>query len=234
MDKITRDSPALDFGRKEMYKRMRGLAGSVIKAELKYIPPNAHFLFSLVGKAGFVVEDIPNNAIHIPTTTDETVELMDELRDSHMVPSEIRALDLGCGLGSFVDSLSVYLDYIKIERFRITGVDLSPSVLADAQRIADGRHIRNVSFEQRDFTKMTREELGGFNFVYLYKPFNEGFFTSMEDLLPRLSPGTVLVTRLCKGVRSLSSDQFRLMLHPLYLKYNDEYTVHVRQEVQKA
>jgi SAM-dependent methyltransferase len=201
----------------KMMSRMRNLSGAIRLAEDKHL----------------LTEGVPKFTIHAPTTTDETLKLLNDIAGKIKLPKEIIAADLGSGLGSFACSASIYFDQLiarnKISKFSVTGFDLSTELIEDAARIAQEQKIRNVSFLNRDFTKFSREDLKPYNLVYIYQNFkNPDLEQALENIFPLLAADAKLITRLCGNVKVLRSDLFWLAFHPLKDKYGYEYGLFIR------
>lgn len=209
-------------------KKAVDLALAVTDAERRQAPANARWMLDLVGRACFAVTDAPRSSVHIPTTPDETYQLFDELRKVASLPQKIRALDLGCGIGSFACSMALYLQDNGLSDFHVTGIEISPSMIAEAKKLTESLSISNLTFINKDFTGFSEEDLKVYNIIYIFKPFKDGFNPMMEELLPKLAPDTLLITRLCMEVKVLDSELFRLILNPLHKDYGEAFAVYIR------
>jgi SAM-dependent methyltransferase len=88
---------------------------------------------------------------------DAILSIIHERLDPSFAP--VRALDFGCGVGRLLLPLS--------ERCRdVTGVDVSPSMLAEARRNCDSAGAKNVTLAQAD-DKLSGVT-GNFDFVHTY------------------------------------------------------------------
>jgi hypothetical protein len=217
--------------RRIMLARAEKLSKAVLAAHKSHMPGGGSFIFSLLGNSsGFLVKDVPNS-VHVPTSPEETIEVLDDVSRMTKLPEKIKAADLGSGLGSFACSLSLYLDHIKREDFHVTGFEISNILRPEAEKIAKKHGIKNVSFINKDFTKMTRQDFNEFNFIYAYKPFNLNFGLVMRDVLPRIAPGTMILTRLCGDIGILkASSLFTPVFNPLFAKSQEEYTLYIRTD----
>lgn len=212
-------------------KRIEKLSKAVTAAQKSHMPGGGGFIFTLISQSsGFLVKDV-QNSVHVPTLPEETVEVLDDVRRMVKLPEKVNAADLGSGLGSFACSLSIYLDFLQMENFHITGLEMSDILRPQAEKIAKKHGIRNVNFVKRDFTQMNREDFNAFNFIYAYKPFNLNFSMVMRDVLPRIAPGTLILTRLCSEVGILKvSSLFRPVFNPLFAKNQEEYSLFIRTD----
>ena len=217
--------------------RMRNLSEAIRHAENSQLDACSILPLDKKSKTPFLVvgEGVPKDTIHLPTTTDETRELLDNIVGKIKLPKEIHLADLGSGLGSFACSASIYCDQLVsrgiISKFSVTGFDISSELIEDAARIAKEQKIRNVSFLNRDFTKFSSEDLKPYNLVYIYQSFkNPDLEQALEKVFPLLAPNAKLITRLCGNVKVLRSDLFWLAPHPLQDKYSYEYGLFVRTE----
>ncbi|MFC1767985.1 methyltransferase domain-containing protein, partial [Candidatus Margulisiibacteriota bacterium] len=192
--------------------RMEKLSLAVIGAENKYVNNTAGTAIFCEEGSNFIVKDLPRNAAHQPTTAIEAMELLDELKEAKLFPKEVRLVDFGSGIGSFMAAFSIYLEELGMERFSLKGFEGSEELLLDAQGLVRSQGIKNVEFVQMDFTALTEKDLRSYNMAYIYKPFSEEFSSSMRELLPRLAPGTILITRLCKNVPILQEEEFEEIL----------------------
>ena len=217
--------------RRVMLTKAEKLSKAVLAAHKSHMPGGGSFIFSLIcNSSGFLVKDVPNS-VHVPTSPEETIEVLDDVSRMNKLPEKIKAADLGSGLGSFACSLSIYLDYLKMEKFHVTGFEISDMLRPEAEKIAKKHDIRNVSFINKDFTKMTRENFNEFNLIYIYKPFNLNFGLVMRDVLPRIAPGTMILTRLCGDVGILkASSLFTPVFNPLFAKNQEEYSLFIRTD----
>lgn len=209
-------------------KKAVDLSLAVTEAERRHAPANSKWMFDLVGRACFPVSDAPRSAVHIPTTPDETYQLLDELRNVAPLPQKIRAADLGCGIGSFACGLSLYLQDNGVSDFHVTGIEISPSMIAEAQKLAESIGIRNLTFINKDFTGFSEKDLKAYNVIYIFKPFKDGFNPMMEELLPKIATDTLLITRLCMEIKTLDSALFRLIFHPLNKDFGEAFAVYMR------
>jgi SAM-dependent methyltransferase len=104
--------------------------------------------------------------------------------DPHFLP--VRALDFGCGVGRLLFAISARCEHA-------TGVDVSPSMLAEARRQAAEQAITNVSFTQSNDCSELSE--GTYCLVHSYIVFqhipeNRGY-AILERLLRCLRSGGV-------------------------------------------
>jgi len=108
-----------------------------------------------------------------------------------------RALDFGCGAARLVIPLA--------QRFEeVVGVDISPSMLAEAEKNCAERGIRNVRFALTADT--SREKLGAFSFVHSYIVFQHippaDGERLMRDLVDMLEPGGIALLHVTIARRS--------------------------------
>lgn len=180
-------------------------------------------------KSAYQVPDVKSPAIYIQTDVRRTYDLLDYLDSTDNLPKEeIKAADLGIGLGAFALSFAAYSAQLKLRKFSITGYEISPLLLAGAGRIAEEQNVRKVRFIQKDFTELVREDFKKFNFIYIFCPFIEGFVDIMDNVYPRIDPGTLLLTRCCPDQSVLRSPLFRLVDNPLEEFYGDVYYLYRR------
>lgn len=90
-----------------------------------------------------------------------------------------RALDFGCGVGRIVVAMA--------ERWEaVTGVDVSPSVLAECRRACDARGLKNVSLVEQ--IPDAEFDLVHSAIVLQHIPSNEGY-RLIAELARRVAPG---------------------------------------------
>lgn len=95
-------------------------------------------------------------------------------------------IDLGCGRGRGVFFLSHFFNC------RATGIDLTPSFIDKAERLAKKHSQNNVSFLCQDFTSYDFKERAC---VYLYgTTYSDECLAKLEDKLLRLPSGSRIVT----------------------------------------
>jgi len=223
----------LNFKRQEMMLKADKLTNAVWAAHRSYTGGPSQFIFDMICYGpGFPVKGVPRDSVHVPTTPDETIELIRDIRKMVKLPDKINAADLGSGLGSFSMSLSMYLEYLNYYKdFHVTGFELSNYLRPHAEKIAGEQEIKNVSFVGKDFTELTKEDFRPFNLIYIYKPFDQCFPYIMADVFPRIASGTLIITRLCGEARILQvSSLFRPVFNPRFAKYQEEYSLFIRTD----
>jgi hypothetical protein len=229
--KISSRSFNYHFGepRRIMTDKINHVADAVKIIERKILPADTFRSFWSAEKIKFNVKGVPRDGIYVPTNIRGTVEVLDNIYTSgHLPEEEIDAAVLGSGLGAFTMPFSIYCEYLNLSRYFVTGFEFNRH-LADASRtIAKRLEIRNVGYINKDFTQLVREDFKQFNFIYIFKPFEIAFVDVMDDVYPRINPGTLLLTRHCPREGALRSGQFKLLYKPLEEFYGNEYHLYQR------
>jgi hypothetical protein len=211
-----------------MTERIGHIADAVRVSELNIFakqPPISNSPF----KSAYQVPDVKSPALYIPTDVRMTFDILDHLDLTENLPKEeIKAADLGSGLGAFVLSFAAYSANLKLRRFSITGYEISRSLLAGAQKIAEEQNIKKVRFIEKDFTQLVQDDFKKFNFIYIFCPFIKDFVDIMDNVYPRIAPETLLLTRYCPDQGVLRSGLFRLIDIPLEELYGDAYFLYRR------
>ena len=116
-----------------------------------------------------------------------------------------RALEFGCGVGRHLLPLALQFD-------RVTGVDVSPSMLAEAERNCERARIENVELVRSDDALAALQ--GSFDFVLSYLVFQHIPVRRGEAiisrLLERVSPGGVAAIHVTTG---RSTPRWRQLIH---------------------
>lgn len=132
-------------------------------------------------------------------------ELVDRLREWRLLGPEIAVLDIGCGIGRIARALAPYVG-------RITGVDVSPAMVAEAERRS--RDLANV-----DFSLCAGSDLAPFAgrrfglivavdvFPYLVAAGPEIAARHIEDAAGLLDPGGALAIFNYSYRRDLAADR---------------------------
>ncbi len=71
------------------------------------------------------------------------IDLLNELFSRYSLPASSYAMDLGCGTGPVSH-------YLSQKGFRTYGIDVSPTAIEIAQKLAAERGLDNVTFEVKD------------------------------------------------------------------------------------
>jgi SAM-dependent methyltransferase len=173
--------------------------------------------------------DVKSPALYIPADVRIIYDVLDYLDTKECLQKEeIKVVDLGCGCGGFLLPFAAYSRGLQLRRFSATGYDLSPSLLAGAQKIAEEQNINNARFIEKDFTQLLQDDFKKFNFIYIFCPFIKDLADIMDDVYPRIAPETLLLTRSCPDQGVLKSDMFKLVEVPLEGSYGDEFLLYRR------
>jgi len=211
--------------------RMKAIEKLVRSAERDHMDLGSFTPFGNVEKNTFFME---NQIVYSPTTPEETVALLADIRNRDFLKRmpALNAVDLGSGAGGFVHYMAEYMSRFTDLKFSITGIEKDEDFVLDAAKIAGEMSVRNVKFICGDFTKvLTANELKDKNFFYLNQGLkNEDFEKALNDFLPRIPAGAVLVTRYCDRLDVLNSDFFEKKYHPLedFEDYGQDFTLFVR------
>lgn len=143
------------------------------------------------------------------TYIDQVLDNIKRYIDSDFKP--VRALDFGCGVGRLVMPLSEVANHV-------TGMDISDSMLNEAQKNCEERNIKNVLFVKSDDTLSQLE--GKYDFIHSYIvlqhiPVNRGetIFKNLIQYLDDNGVGVIHFTYL--RLNKLSTEYIRYII----LKY---------------
>jgi hypothetical protein len=186
----------------------------------------SHFVDN-AGQLCFVMDGGQRGEVYHGTEVHEVLQLLDSVRK--YLPRNLRALDMGMGLGGFCLPLALHAENSRrISSYEITGIDSDPDACALATEIArefpEGAHIRYI---QGDFTDKELD-LTKYNLLYLYKPFIRGFNEIMNERLLQTATGTIVLTKLGLSLSSLYTGAFRTMFHPFNMPGLAPYSAHQR------
>lgn len=211
--------------------RMKTIEKLVRVAEREHMDLGSFTPFGNEERNTFLIE---NQIVYSPTTPEETVALFADIRNRNYLKgvSVLNTVDLGCGPGAFVHYMSEYMSRFTDLKFSIIGVEKDEDFVLDAAKIAGAMAVRNVRFICGDFTKvLTANELKDKNFFYLNQGLkDEDLEKALNDFLPRIPAGAVLVTRYCGRLDVLNSDLFEKKYHPLedFDGYGQDFTLFIR------
>jgi len=210
--------------------RMKAIEKLIRHAEYDHMDLGSFTPFGTGQKNTFFIE---NQIVYAPTTPEETVALFADIRNRNYLKGipVLNAVDLGCGPGGFVDYMSEYMSRFTDHKFSILGIEKDADFVLDAAKIAGQMGVRNVKFICEDFTKYSRESLKDKNFFYLNQGLkDEALAKALNDFLPRIPAGAVLVTRYCEHLDVLNSDLFEKKYHPLedFKEYGQDFTLFIR------
>jgi SAM-dependent methyltransferase len=124
----------------------------------------------------------------LAAATDEVVDMLRALR---LLRPEGHVLDIGCGIGRFVKALAPHVAHV-------TGLDVSPRMLAEARRRAAGLgNVRLVQGNGRDFAGLAAAAfdlaLAVDSFPYLVAAGSDVVAANMCEIKRVLRPGGRLV-----------------------------------------
>lgn len=211
--------------------RMKAIEKMLQEAEREHMDLGSFSPFGNEKKNTFFIE---NQIVYAPTTPEEAVALLADIRNTKFLKglSVLNAVDLGCGPGAFVDYMSEYLLRHTEQKFSILGIEKDADFILDAVKIAGAMGVRNVKFIRGDFTKdLKASDLKDKNFFYLNQNLkNEDLEKALNDFLPKIPAGAVLVTRYCSRLDVLNSDLFEKKYHPLedWGEYGQDFTLFIR------
>ena len=189
--------------------------------------------FIHAGKEESNILSIQDQIAYAPTTPEETVALFADI----MGRKPLRGIPVLKAVvlkdkGGFPLYLSEYLSRYTEQKFNITGIEKDKDFVLDAAKIAGQWGVRNVEFSCKDFTKdLTANDLKDKNFFYLNEnQKDEDHEKALNDFLPRIPAGAVLVTRYCEHLDVLNSDLFEKKYHPLedFGEYGQDFTLFIR------
>jgi len=189
--------------------------------------------FTQTGKEERNILSIQDQIAYAPTTPEETVALLADIISRKYLRNipVLNAVVLK-DKGGFPLYLSEYLFRYTEQKFSITGIEKDKDFVLDAAKIAGEKGVRNVKFICGDFTKdLTADFLKDKNFFYLNQNLkDEDLEKDLNDFLPRIPAGAVLVTRYCNHLDVLNSDLFEKKYHPLEDKdeYGQDFTLFIR------
>lgn len=220
--------------RRVMEKNIQDLSVIIKRAEGKQMPLFERMAIKLnLKKPYIIVNDVPRKAAHLATKPATMVEVLDELRIEEKLPANIMSADLGSGIGAAAFAEHHYFDCLVkmgfISNFHITGFEMSDKFRTAAEKIARAMEMKNISFDKRDFTELTKEDLKSFNLIYIWWPFLENFGPIMNKVFPRINSNTVIVARQCRESNILEDKTlFTPVYHRLYLNYGKQFALYIR------
>ena len=219
--------------RSNMTNKINRIADAVNIIERKIVPADSRQTLWSADKIRFDVKDVPRQGIYVPTNIRGTVELFDDIYTSgHLPEEEIDAAVLGSGLGAFTMPFSIYCEHLNLSRYFVTGFELNKHLADASSMIAKSLRISSIRHINMDFTELIREDFKHFNFIYIFKPFNRDFIDIMDNIYPRITPGSLLLTRHCPREGVLRSGLFKLIYKPLEEYYGSEYHLYQRTNAE--
>lgn len=145
--------------------------------------------FGVLSNARFLTENLTDEArVDFWQSGVSDIETVFRNIRQHIDPQflPVRALDFGCGVGRLLFAISTHCEHA-------TGVDVSPSMLAEAKRQAAVKAIHNISFIESSDCRELRENT--FCFVHSYIVFQHVHeakgYAILDKLLASLRSGGI-------------------------------------------
>lgn len=146
--------------------------------------------------------------------------------------SEIRVLNAGCGTGEGLLQQAILYPEVKF-----TGIDISEKSLGIAKKHAKKLKINNVTFLQRDISKLEKEDLGSFDIIistgvlhHLYNPL-EGF----KRLKTLLKEDGLLCVMVYATIGRREVYDFRDIFSKLFSEAEQfDYKIHAAKDIMSS
>ncbi|MFH1684091.1 MAG: class I SAM-dependent methyltransferase [Candidatus Margulisiibacteriota bacterium] len=151
----------------------------VIRAERKF--PGAKSTNNQ-GFSSFITQG-PNNPVYAAIPPALLLPLIERLQLS----ADLHYASFGLGLG--MDCFAVAKVFKKV-----TGYEIDPKLVAEAERIKTALGLENVSFRNQDFLTIPADEMNQFDVVVFFRPFKDNFFRLMGNKLRELRSGATAIS----------------------------------------
>jgi protein-L-isoaspartate O-methyltransferase len=140
----------------------------------------------------------PRTAIYESSNLAQLLDHHEELG----LPAELHYASFGAGLG-----LDSFLAAMLFRR--VTGFEIDPQLADLAEMIRSSFGFDNVRFRRMDFLDLTKQELGEFGVIYLYRPFGDDFSRLTGQKLLQTRPETIVISHSFYSQQLFPEEHFR-------------------------